>query len=65
MHTLLVRRIRSQYDTLEDFCEDIELSRTALWEKLNGKRAFTVRDIKKICAVLKIPKKQIPTYFFD
>ena len=46
------------------FAEKIGLSERSVSLKLNGKLGWKQKEIAKICDVLDISPKNIPTYFF-
>lgn len=50
--------------TQAQIAEIIGISAASMSEKLNGKSDFSHSEIISICGTLKIPAKEIGTYFF-
>lgn len=60
----LLGKIKEVCKTQDIFADKIGLSRTALNCRLNNKADFKAKEIKRACAILDIPEKEIPNYFF-
>lgn len=58
-------KIREVFNTQAEFARALELSKTSLSEKLNGKSAFTQPEIEKSIELLNIARKDIPLYFYN
>lgn len=50
--------------TLEQFSKKVDISRTALYKKLNKDGEFTDYEMFKICNLLEIPVENVSEYFF-
>lgn len=57
-------RIKEKGLTEQDFAKLINLSRTSLSMRLNGKAAWNLPEIKVICKILSIPDEEVAEYFF-
>ena len=57
-------KIREIFNTQSAFSQAMGMSTTSLSEKLNNKVEFTQNEIEKAVELLKIPKDEIPVYFF-
>lgn len=57
-------RIREVYKTQADFAKSIAMSTVSLSAKLNNQVPFTSSEIERATEALRIPKKDIPVYFF-
>ena len=44
----LIYEIKSRGKTIEEFCNEIQMSRSAFYRKCNGKSEFTQSEIQKI-----------------
>lgn len=60
LYGLIAEKCRTQ----AVFAEKIGLSERSVSLKLNGKIGWKQKEIAKICDVLDISPKNIPTYFF-
>ena len=50
--------------TQVEIAKKLDISQTALSQKLNGFRKFTLVEVKKMCDILKIDNCDISNYFF-
>ncbi len=50
--------------TIEDLADKINISRTTLWRRLNNPSEFTLAEICKIKAILKLSGERIIDIFF-
>jgi predicted DNA-binding protein (UPF0251 family) len=50
--------------TIEDLADKINISRTTLWRRLNNPSEFTLTEICKIKAILKLSGERIIDIFF-
>ena len=57
-------RIKEMYDTQEAFAEAMEMSYTALNQRLNEAVEWKTSDIVKACDKLEIPLSDAHLYFF-
>ena len=60
----LVRIIKKTGFKMGYIAESLELSRSALWKKINNKSEFTQSQIYKLCNMLAISDKQAKDIFF-
>lgn len=63
-YSKLKGKIKEVYGTQNEFAKAVGLSFVSISKKLNNVRQFKQSDIDKISEVLKIPKEEIPVYFF-
>lgn len=63
-YSKLLGRIKERGYTQEKLASEIERDKSTLNAKLNGKNAFTTKEIDDICRVLDIPNDEIVEYFF-
>lgn len=64
-NTRLKAEIYEQFESLEDFADSLNESLTAVSDRLNNKTQFTLDDIEKWSAVLKLNTDQIGKCFFN
>lgn len=57
-------RIKEKYGSQDCFAAAMEMSRSTLSLKLNGKSDWTGPEIEKACIVLEIPFAEAHAYFF-
>lgn len=57
-------KIREVFGTQEAFATAMEMDRSTLSLKLNGKSDWTLPEIDKSCALLYIPVAEVYKYFF-
>ena len=50
--------------TYQELANNLEMSTSAVSNKINGFSVFTVAEINSICELLQIPIEEIPNYFF-
>lgn len=63
-YKMLKLKIKEVYDTQEAFAEAMDMSKTALNQRLNGKVEWTSPVIAKACDLLHIDLSEAHTYFF-
>lgn len=63
-YSMLLGKIREKGYSQERLAREIGLSAVSLNAKLQKKVDFKQREISSICAVLDIPRVDIPLYFF-
>lgn len=63
-YSKLLGRIREFGITQEQLAKEIGKNEGTLSAKLNGRSAFTTKEIDDICKVLNISNNEIGTYFF-
>ena len=56
--------IKANFHTMDNFAQAMELSRSALSQKLNGISAWSHTEIEKACKLLDIPITNVGEYFF-
>ena len=61
----LRKLIREKYGTQKIFAANLGICRTSLSHRLNNTLQFSQKEIEESCALLSIPKNEIPTYFFS
>lgn len=57
-------KIKEIYGTQDKFANAMEMDRSTLSFKLNGKSDWTRQEIKKSCSLLCIPIVEVYAYFF-
>lgn len=57
-------RIKEMYGIQDNFAAAMEMDRSTLSLKLNGKSDWTRLEIEKSCALLRIPLAEAHAYFF-
>lgn len=57
-------KIKEVYDTQDSFAEAMEMSRTALNQRLNGSVQWKTSEVAKACELLHIPLTDAHLYFF-
>lgn len=57
----LMRQKKVNYETLS---KELELSISALSNKINGKSLFNILEADRISKILNIKREEIPLYFF-
>lgn len=60
----LLGRIIEICGTRYNFAKEMGISERSISLKLNGIREFKQNEIEHACSILKIPKEEIPEYFF-
>jgi transcriptional regulator with XRE-family HTH domain len=63
-YSKLLGRIKEQGYTQERLAKEIGKDKSTVNAKLNGKNAFTTKEIDDICKVLDISNSEIGDYFF-
>ena len=65
MHYQMLRgRIVQKFGSLRNFVAPIGLSYPTLLGKIGGSTDWTVPEMQKMCRLLEIAPKEIPSYFF-
>ena len=57
-------KIREVYHSEFEFAKAMNLSRTTLSAKLNGKTQWSMSEVENSCKLLTIPMSEIEIYFF-
>ena len=57
-------KIKEVFDTQEAFSEAMDMSRTALNQRLNGSVEWKMSEVAKACDLLHIPLTDAHLYFF-
>lgn len=57
-------KIKEVYDTQEAFAKAMEMSKTALNQRLNGSVQWKTSEVAKACDLLDIPLADAHLYFF-
>jgi transcriptional regulator with XRE-family HTH domain len=60
----LKEKIKNVFGTQKVFAEAVGMNVATLNVKLNGKAELTLKEIEKMCSLLKIPSDEIKDYFF-
>lgn len=60
----LREKIKTKYNTLEDFSNAMDIDRGILSKRLNGKTGWKSSEIELACRLLDIPMEQVGEYFF-
>ena len=63
-YSKLLGRMKERGITQEQLAKEIGKDKSTVNAKLNGKYAFTTKEIDDICKVLDIPNSEIGDYFF-
>ena len=63
-YSKLLGRIKEYGYTQDSLALAIGVNASTLSQKLNNASFFTQKEIKKVCAILEIPKEDIGAYFF-
>ena len=63
-YSKLLGRIKERGYTQERIAKEIGKDKSTVNAKLNGKNAFTTKEIDDICKVLDISNSEIGDYFF-
>ena len=63
-YSKLLGKIKERFGNQSKFAEAINLSERSLSLKLNGKRDWKQKEIRRVCDVLNIDMSQIHEYFF-
>lgn len=64
MYRKLKGKIKEVFDTQDSFAKDMEMSKTALSQRLNGSVEWKASEIAKACNLLHIPLSDAYLYFF-
>lgn len=57
-------RIKEKFGTQDSFASAMNMNRSTLSAKLNGKSDWTVLEIEQSCSLLSIPITEAHAYFF-
>ena len=57
-------KIREVYGVQEAFAAGMDMNKSTLSQKLNGKSEWTRAEIETACLLLSIPVDEVPAYFF-
>lgn len=60
----LRRMIRARYDNMQDFCDEIGISRTALYHILRGETDPSRTTLEAIRRVLQLPEEDLGRVIF-
>lgn len=63
-YSKLAGKIVERFGTRGKFAKAINISEHSISKKINNNVAWTQIEIKRICDILNIKKKEIPVYFF-
>jgi transcriptional regulator with XRE-family HTH domain len=63
-YSKLLGRMKERAITQEQLAKEIDKDKSTVNAKLNGKNAFTTKEIDDICKVLDISNIEIGDYFF-
>ena len=63
-YSMLRGRIKEKLKNEYDLAKELECSKATLSKKLNNETDFTQDEIEKVCWILEIDRKEIPSYFF-
>ena len=63
-YSKLLGRMKERAITQEQLAKEIDKDKSTVNAKLNGKNAFTTKEIDDICKVLDISNSEIGDYFF-
>ena len=56
--------IKANFHTIDNFAQAMNVSRSALSQKLNGLSAWSHTEIENACKLLNIPITDVGEYFF-
>lgn len=62
---LLKGKIISKGKNIEEICKELEISRSAMYRKLNGVSFFNSKEIKKIINYLNLSNEEMNLIFFN
>ena len=65
MYRKLEGKIKEVYDTQVNFANAMEMSRSALNQRLKGTTKWTAPEMAKACNLLDIPFADVYLYFFN
>lgn len=63
-YSMLRGRIKEKLKNEYVLAKELECSKATLSKKLNNGTDFTQDEIEKVCRILEIDRKEIPSYFF-
>ena len=63
-YSMLRGRIKEKLKNEYVLAKELKCSKATLSKKLNNKTDFTQDEIEKVCRILEIDRKEIPSYFF-
>ncbi|WP_289102165.1 helix-turn-helix domain-containing protein [Fusobacterium varium] len=62
---LLKGKIVSKGKNIETICEELEISKSAMYRKLNGSSYFNAKEIKKMIKCLELSNEEMNLIFFN
>lgn len=63
-YSMLRGRIKEKLKNEYVLAKELKCSKATLSKKLNNETDFTQDEIEKVCRILEINRKEIPSYFF-
>nr|DAT34791.1 MAG TPA: Protein of unknown function (DUF739) [Caudoviricetes sp.] len=63
-YSMLRGRIKEKLKNEYVLAKELKCSKATLSKKLNNETDFTQDEIEKVCRILEIDRKEIPSYFF-
>ena len=63
-YSMLRGRIKEKLKNEYVLAKELKCSKATLSKKLNNETDFTQDKIEKVCRILEIDRKEIPSYFF-
>lgn len=63
-YSMLRGRIKEKLKNEYVLAKELKCSKATLSKKLNNETDFTQDEIEKVCQILEIDRKEIPSYFF-
>ena len=63
-YSILRGRIKEKLKNEYVLAKELKCSKATLSKKLNNETDFTQDEIEKVCRILEIDRKEIPSYFF-
>ena len=63
-YSMLRGKIKEKLKNEYVLAKELKCSKDTLSKKLNNETDFTQDEIEKVCRILEIDRKEIPSYFF-
>lgn len=63
-YSMLRGKIKEKLKNEYVLAKELKCSKATLSKKLNNETDFTQDEIEKVCRILEIDRKEIPSYFF-
>ena len=63
-YSMLRGKIKEKLKNEYVLAKELKCSKATLSKKLNNETDFTKDEIEKVCRILEIDRKEIPSYFF-